>query len=566
MSNNLTFVTSFINIYETDFLHRTHEWRIQHFLQLVSSGIQIFIFVSRDYEELIREKTQNAANLHIKAIDWKDMWMYKEVFSENRDWTLPIHRTVAKDTAEYILLMNAKTEFMYEAIQENPWNSTHFAWIDFNIAYIFKKKIETQEYLKTLSSRQLAPEFLTISGCWDKMASTDFGIFLNCIHWRFCGGFFMGDRKSILHFYDLYREFFPTFLKEHKKLVWEVNFWAWLEFSQNWKPVWFKGDHNDSIFHTSADLFTKPMTPYATRHVYEYPHVWDFIPTSASYLYYKGQHLLNTRFVNYWIYDNGCYLIKNPDRIIENKNLFTILNDELQPGKFIEMKETIDLPNIEKPYSRGLEDIRLYESNGKVRFIATTVNYSVKGRNQMILGDYDIEGYDYKNYQLVQPPNGDGWIEKNWIPLIRHNAVTNMDEEYFVYKWSPMEIGKINPVTNNLEIVRSFQIQSPLFERLRGSSPFMKTADGLLGVVHFSEEHHPRHYYHMMVLLDSESFRPLKCSETFYFQRVGIEFCVGFTILGNDYVFWISQHDRDACYVKIGMDHIPLQYNILVNS
>ena len=57
----------------------------------------------------------------------------------------------------------------------------------------------------------------------------------------------MGDKQSILDFYDLYVEHAPRFFKETGKLVWEVNIWAWLESNTLWKPTWYLADHNDTM-------------------------------------------------------------------------------------------------------------------------------------------------------------------------------------------------------------------------------------------------------------------------------------------------------------------------------
>ena len=47
-----------------------------------------------------------------------------------------------------------------------------------------------------------------------------------------------------------------------------------------------------------------------------------------------------------------------------------------------------------------------------------------------------------------------------------------------------------------------------------------------LGVVHFSEDHYPRHYYHIMVVLEKETFAPIKYSSPFYFEKLGILKCL----------------------------------------
>jgi hypothetical protein len=173
----------------------------------------------------------------------------------------------------------------------------------------------------------------------------------------------------------------------------------------------------------------------------------------------------------------------------------------------------------------------------------------------------------------------------------------------FIYKWSPFEVGRINPGTGgtggtggpggSLEIVISHPVSAPFFNKVRGSTTFIEREDGLLGVVHFSEDHNPRHYYHILVLLEKDSLRPLKYSNCFCFKSLGVEFCIGFAdisvdnvsssittidsdgqvdILGDsantyskqsseEYVFWTSHMDRDPMTIFINKSELPLCFD-----
>ena len=186
----------------------------------------------------------------------------------------------------------------------------------------------------------------------------------------------------------------------------------------------------------------------------------------------------------------------------------------------------------------------------------------------MIVGDYDIENNSITNGTIIHPPH-DTWCEKNWIPIVRKNV--DMDnngfeeeeeeEELFIYKWYPLEIGKIEYDESgehaSLKIIQTHSVPSLVFSKIRGSTVFQETADGYLGVVHFSEEHSPRHYYHMMVVLDKETLQIVKYSETFYFEKMGIEFCIGFKLLDDlNILFWISRHDRDPLTIWTNYNEI----------
>ena len=58
-----------------------------------------------------------------------------------------------------------------------------------------------------------------------------------------------GNGPAIRKFWNLYVRYFCEFLEKYRVLTWEVNFWAWLEtMADDWNPVWYAGDHNDTMF------------------------------------------------------------------------------------------------------------------------------------------------------------------------------------------------------------------------------------------------------------------------------------------------------------------------------
>jgi hypothetical protein len=544
---------------------------------LVSCGIRIQFYILKEYENILYYYKDDE-KIKYTIVDYMfNSWVYQEIEKEiqnNGKVELPTNRNQEKDTFEFIYNSHRKHEFLEDVVKKNPQESSHFAWIDYNILDIFKNMNESREFLNWLNQVTLAESFLTFPGCWSKLEKEKIDDVLNSVHWRFCGGFLMGDMESIQQFCELYKEQFPTFLREHHTLVWDFNFWAWLEcfFEERWNPKWYRGDHNDCILHCSADCYTKTLANIHKKTVYEYPQIDTYYPTSASYLFYEGKHWLNTRYVNYWIYPNGCYLFHNPNRLIENKNMLSELDEEnLIPLSYKEIQETIDLPVTSGTISTGLEDIRFYEWNEKVKYIATTTGYSPSGKSRMIVGVYDIEKGAIEMGDIIESPNPDSWCEKNWIPIVipcDENGHSPTIDELFIYKWFPLQIGHVDYGTKELIVTHIHPVTMPLFNKIKGSTIFYDTLDGLLGVVHFCEDHGPRHYYHMLVVLDPITYKLKKYSETFCFEKLGVEYCIGFTIRGcsskleegepdkKEYVFWISRHDRDPMMIQIGTDEI----------
>ena len=552
----ITIVTSLIKKTQQE---NTKEM-IPHFVSLAMLGLPICIYVSTEYDEELMPIFDFFPNVKkMKIVSLLETNVYKLYNESTIPPEFPEHRNIEKDTWECIVYSHTKHEFMEDTISTNPWNSTHFAWMDIQIMNLIKNKSGIYLYLKGLSQSTLLTPYLTFPGCWNKLEQNKINDVLNAVHWRFCGGFCIGDKESMVNFCKLHREQIPLFLKEHNKWIWDFNFWAWLEtfHADKWSPVWYRGDHNDSIFMMSSDFYTAPLKNQSTI-VYPYPDIHNYYPTSAAYLYTGGKHILNTRYVNYWIYPNGCYLFHSGQHLIENKNMLSELNAEtFIPEYYKEIQETLDIP-ITEGISRGIEDIRLYEVNNKIKYVATTIGYSSSGKPRIIIGNYDIDNASIIDGSIINPQH-DTWSEKNWIPIIkRKDRHTNMleDEEWFIYKWSPMEIGKIDYEKKELVIIKTHPTFSPLFSKMRGSTIFQEVEEGLLGVVHFSEEHGPRHYYHMLLLLDKETFAPIKYTETFCFEKLGVEFCIGFAVNKDIYTFWISRHDRDPVTIQISKKEI----------
>jgi hypothetical protein len=440
---------------------------------------------------------------------------------------------------------------------------------------VFRNKEQTLRFLRELDMYKLPDKCMLVPGCWSKYDNINIGHVTECINWRFCGGFFIGDKDSILKFDSLYKTKFPEFTQTYNKLVWEVNFWAWLEVNSDWKPQWYAADHNDSILtNLPCAAIAMVLKPDSEQTYYDYPAIPLFNPSSGSYLYFNGEHLLNTRYVNYWYYDNGSYMFYDGTNRIQNKNYFSRLTDTLIPIDYQEMKETetITLPRYNM-YSSGIEDVRLYEHNGRVRFIATTVGYHTTGGNRMVIGNYDYKTLTYSDAQLVESPV-DAYCEKNWVPIPSSDGA-----ERFIYKWEPITAGAVaprTPPTNSTDvdiegtqthkkfiITHTYPITEkiPFFNRMKGSSPFIEYKGELIGVTHFSEDAMPRRYFHMLVVLDRTTYEPIRYSKPFVFNKVGIEFCIGFDARDDKYRFWISQFDRDPVLFEVNM-HIISFVNI----
>lgn len=470
--------------------------------------------------------------------------------------SLPMVRNEAKDTREYLWHVHKKVHCLYEATA-NAIDEQYWMYLDFHAPNELFRDVDTYEYLRDLSNKpHLFVEHenrMYIPGCWSLPENVEHDEFGNHVHWRFCGSLLFGSKKAIEKMYDYYQEHFPEFVKLHG-LSWEVNYWAYMERKLEWEPVWYAANHDDSMVRL-PNVFSYSILhedKAIVEKVYDYPEWTPYRPMSAAYVEYLGKSVLNTRYVNYWIYDQGGYYYPEDEGVIRTLNVCSILESNM-PTNYVVMREKTGAVPRPGCFSEGIEDIRLYVSQktGQLCFLGSTLGYSNNERIKMIHGDYDIENQCCSNMELIESPY-DTWCEKNWAPIRLPN-----EEDGFIYKWFPLEIGTI--VRENgickLKIVHHTTTDK-WFRQIKGSTGFVPFQNQLLGVVHFSYEKSPRQYYHQLVMIDKTNLTIMKTSSVFCFLKPSVEFCIGFRVDLEHFGFWISQMDREPLYLEIKQNKI----------
>ena len=650
MITTTTFVTAFIDVYgDAPFDHRNVEWRYTHFRTLAESGIPLCVYVDPTTHGRMTALATEFPNIYVMPPRTLQQTWAHHIYTHlqtaaggNTGIRPPAGAHPVKDTVDYLLLMHAKIEFVHNAIVLNPWNTDHFAWIDFSLPFLFRDVEACRTQLQRIAHIHYPPYTVSLGqrkcmymcGCRGysdaDVAQLTINPPLDRAHWRFFGGIFVGHRTALVEFHDLCRDQFPRLLESYQTLVWEINYWAWLEsiasvesVTPTWSAVRYTAEHNDTILsHFSEDVYASPPASQrlldmsgAVSEVYDYirhDHNIDiepiFVPSSASYVYdpTRDTHWLLTRYVNYSQDAYGCYTVRDPHRHIRTRNVLSKLDPiSMTPLDYIEVQDPTDVPinpavTTAHNVYLGVEDVRIYMHGDDLRFIGTTFEYADGQCLRMLEGvidtDSDTSLIKMIKARILDPPNWT-YCEKNWAPIpsmavpsmaVPSMAVPSManantesqSEIYFVYKWSPMQIGKVLVGTNTdlnvtlpnkLYIVQTHDISDPLFRRIKGSTTFTRcvcepkvnVVEPLVGVVHFSIEGSPRKYYHMLLSLDPDTLRPLTYSTPFYFDKIGIEFCIGFAQIGSTYHFWISRVDRDPMHICLPVESLPLLWEVV---
>lgn len=257
MKSNVTFVTSYLQIYDYDYDEsRTFEKRLELFMKILELDVHISIFISPEYENVFNNIAKKYNNIKVIEVVSVNDLIFTKIANDNKEYcNLPTIRNIIKDLPNYMTLMNSKTEFLYKTIIANPFNTEYFCWFDFSLPHIFKNLNKTLIEFKKISFQNYIGSFILIPGCWS-FKINDINHIKNQVAWRFCGGFLIGDKNSLLNFYNVSINYFPNFLKLTNNILWEVNYWAWLESSGYISPLWILADHDDTIINIPTFLYT----------------------------------------------------------------------------------------------------------------------------------------------------------------------------------------------------------------------------------------------------------------------------------------------------------------------
>jgi hypothetical protein len=257
MTDTVTFVTAMFDIYNGNDLQvdsrKLKEKRIARFEEIASTGVNIVVFCCPIYKILIDPLLIKYTNIKLLGImQLSELIAYKMAADYESDFnktlSLPHNRSEYKDTREYMIVINSKPEFIMNAIKSNVWNTDFFCWIDFSILYPFNdqdKQICQNIITKIGTSSYGTAKCILLPSIENKNTYTDY---FNNVVWRFLAGFILGDKNSLLEFCYNHYKMFPLFLQLTNKLVWEGNYWLWLEKINMFKPITYNASFSTAIF------------------------------------------------------------------------------------------------------------------------------------------------------------------------------------------------------------------------------------------------------------------------------------------------------------------------------
>lgn len=248
-------------------------------------------------------------------------------------------------------------------------------------------------------------------------------------------------------------------------------------------------------------------------------------------------YLMNIRYVNYNIGPHGSYDFRHSDGKITTLNKTCWLDGDFN------ILRTHWFSDVTQDASRyyGVEDVRLFRDGERVRFIGVRENPANCGPC-VGAGVYDTDAVALTSTPLKSPYGRD--CEKNWLYF--HDGYGNLR---ILYEWNPITVADASGV-----ILSKGGSVPLIFSRLRGSAGPSRIGDELWFLGHIVEYASPRHYYHIIIILDANTLALKRYSIPFKFHGDPIEYALGFIVEPERIILSYSRWDRSSAVMTIPRD------------
>lgn len=280
---------------------------------------------------------------------------------------------------------------------------------------------------------------------------------------------------------------------------------------------------------------------------------------NPSIIKYKNYYIINCRMVNYSM-DNGLYIIHDKDSIVKTRNILLFLDNNF---KFIKQNEMICNLKIIKNYNiQGLEDCRLCLNNNTIYYSCTTFENHQYNLPKISIGTYNIDDIielpNDKEFYVDSPTAFKGPFEnrceKNWLPFIYNDNIA------VIYNYNPYDIYSLNIEDGTMTRIDELSYETNKFSGFRGNAGPIAFKDGYLIIIHEVvsvpyKDRYIRNYIHRFVKLNN-NYKIHSVSYPFYFDNIGIEYCTGMIIDGNEAILSVGIEDKEAYLYVVSLNII----------
>lgn len=157
----------FINLsrVENNSKRREAKEYMEHAKKLLEKDITLYLFLEEDMIPLCQAERSKHNLLHktiFKPITFSELpyFCYYENVKINREINKVVNACGFKDTAGYIVTVNSKIPLVNQVIEENPFHSTHFGWIDFGLFHVASDAFISEDRPFEKLSERIKLEFM----------------------------------------------------------------------------------------------------------------------------------------------------------------------------------------------------------------------------------------------------------------------------------------------------------------------------------------------------------------------------------------------------------------------
>jgi hypothetical protein len=213
-------VTMFYDIRSMDGDISDYHRKRETFYSLAASfilkvNIPLIICIDKDNKELIEliinTRGKNGLDTYFHFEKFENTYFYKYInrITEMQTKYIIYNGNPRHETPRYITLNNNKMHFMEQAIRINPFNSTHFIWMDMGINHVAKEPWTIQNWQYTIPDKI---KQMCINPYLENHVS-DKDIFHNIYH-HTAGGLFSGSKEFLSLYINLYKVTLEQILNE----------------------------------------------------------------------------------------------------------------------------------------------------------------------------------------------------------------------------------------------------------------------------------------------------------------------------------------------------------------
>jgi hypothetical protein len=237
------------------------------------------------------------------------------------------------------------------------------------------------------------------------------------------------------------------------------------------------------------------------------------------------------------------------DMHLRTINYYCELDEDFNITRYNKI-DTSKFPDKELWDFVGLEDARIFRWNGKLYISGVRRDLDTIGTGRMELCEIEVREdsvVEVDRFRIPPPNDPNSYCEKNWMPIL--------DRPYHYVKWSnPTEVVEVNPETGQSKTISLGQ-WNDLPRDLRGGSQVIPWRGYYIAITHevdlFNSEVGRKDavYYHRIIIWDRD-FNLIQWSKEFSLMSGHVEFCIGLSQRGDDFLMTFGFQDNAAYLLK----------------